>query len=281
MTKDTSESLIESISIPPRPEALMVVSRESKSEYPDIDKVSKAISEDVALAALVLQIINAPAFKMSQAVTNIKQAVNLLGFQRVERIVTVAALKSGVSRNLNLNRFWDSATEIATLCSLLTRKLSGVSTDDAYTLGLFHDAGIPLMMQAFDDYKQTLRAMDTTTLYPITKLEEEKYQTSHTKVGYLLLKKWYLPKHIAKALYFHHYDFSELVGTGQMDDESLSLLAILRMAEDISDTYRSAWRESEVNEEWERTKPAVLNFLGLEEDDYRDLKSEMLEWLEN
>ena len=281
MTQTTQdhESLINKLSIPSRPEALIVVNVESKHEYPDIEKIAEAIGSDVSLSAAVFQIINSPAFRVSQPITNIQQAVNLLGVSRVERVVTVVSLRSELSSDLNLGRFWDSATEIANVSSQLSAKLTGVSSDDAYTLGLFHGAGIPLMMQAFDDYKSTLIEMNSTERYPVTVLEEERFGVTHNKLTYLLLKKWHLPEHIGKAAYFHHYRFSDMLKSGQIGDDALSLLAILKMAEDVSETYRQAWRQNEQASEWEHAKEDVTSFLGIDLEDYREIKDDLLEWL--
>ncbi len=280
MPSNTETTLIDKLTIPPRPEVLTLIGSERQQEYPDIEKISEAIGRDVSLSAAVFQIINSPAFRLSKPITSIHQAVNMLGIERVERIVTVVSMRQSVTGKLNLGRFWDSATEIANLASRLTGKLTGVSSDDAYTLGLFHNCGIPLMMQAFDDYKSTLIEMNETDEYPATKIEQQRYGITHTKLSFMLLKKWHMPSHIGKAAYFHLYRFSDLVSQEQLDGDAMSLIAILKMAENISDIYRQSMRNTEMNNEWEQTKDDIFAFLGIDEQDYIEIKDDMLEWLD-
>ncbi|NVJ59913.1 MAG: HDOD domain-containing protein [Gammaproteobacteria bacterium] len=280
MPTDPETNLIENLTIPPRPEVLTLINRERQEEYPNIKKISDAIGQDVSLSAAVFQIINSPALRLSKTITSIHQAVNLLGIERVERVVTIVSMRQSVTGNLNLGRFWDSAAEVANLASQLTDKLTGVNVDDAYTLGLFHNCGIPLMMQAFDDYKNTLIEMNETDLYPVTQIEQKRYGITHTKLSYMLLKKWHMPMHIAKAAYFHLYRFSDLVSQNQLDGDALSLIAILKMAENISDSYRKSMRATENKNEWEQTKDDIFLFLGIDDHDYIEIKEDMLEWLD-
>jgi len=273
---ESSEALVSKIMIPARPESLLSVSAEANNEYPNVNIIAKAISNDVSLSAAVLQIVNSPAFAIRHKITNILQAVTLLGVSRVERIVTVVAMRESVGGNLNLARFWDSASEIANICSQLAPRLSGINQDDAYTLGLFHDCGIPLMMQAFDDYKQTLIEINKTEVRPTTKIEQARYQVCHTQVGYLLLEKWFLPQHISQAVYCHHHNYADLVEQKKIDDSSLSLLALLKMSDDISSTYRKSWRRDDTDE-WLQVQDLVLSYIGIDEAYYNELKADIIE----
>ena len=51
-----------------------------------------------------------------------------------------------------LPRFWDSAKNTASLCAFLVNKLKLYDASQAYTLGLFHDVGIPLMAPNSPNY---------------------------------------------------------------------------------------------------------------------------------
>ena len=57
--------------------------------------------------------------------------------------MAAVALRARLSQKIDLGRFWDSAEEVAQLASALAKRLGGVDPEDAYMLGLFHDAGTP------------------------------------------------------------------------------------------------------------------------------------------
>jgi HD-like signal output (HDOD) protein len=273
------QALTEKVIIPPRPEVLVQISIESKKEYPDLSRMAQHIGQDVGLSASVLQVVNSPVFRLARTVTSVQQAVNMLGVTRIERLVTVVSMRSSVSGKLKLDRFWDSATEIANLCGNLAGKLSGSNVDDAYTLGLFHGCGIPLMMQAFPDYKQTLIEVNQTDEYPPTTIEKRRYGVTHTEVGCQLMKRWFLPDYLANAVLLQHQHFNELFDNQDLEGGTLSLMAVLKMAEDISNTFRKAWRKEKADH-WEHIRAHVLEYVGIEEEDYQEIKDDLLERLE-
>ncbi|MCO7224192.1 HDOD domain-containing protein [Pleionea sp. CnH1-48] len=283
MTSPTpvAEDAFENVQIPPRPQTLEQIAKETKEEYPNIANIAKAIGEDVGLSAAVLQVINSPGFYLSNKITNIQQAVNLLGVKRVERIVTMVSMKSSIGGNLNLDKFWDDAADIATLASALSGKMGGgVDRDDAYTLGLFQNCGIPLMMQAFDDYKDTMKEMEATDVYPVNKIERDRYKFSHVDVGYRLLKRWFLPEYLCEAVYYGYLYFDELIENNDVASETLALIAIMKVSHDIKDTAKGSGEYSE-SVEWERIKPHILSYMSIDEHDYAELKEEMIEELAN
>ncbi|MFY0641488.1 MAG: HDOD domain-containing protein [Bermanella sp.] len=50
---------------------------------------------------------------------------------------------------MRLDRFWDAATKVASLCSYLAVRLTTISQDKAYSIGMLHDIGIPIMLSNY------------------------------------------------------------------------------------------------------------------------------------
>lgn len=280
------QELAERVKIPPRPEVLITVMEESNREEPDFDRISKALSSDVSLSAAILQVVNSPFFGLRNRISSIQQAMALLGLKKVSSVVRVVSLRSAVSNDLELGRFWDTAAEVANICGMLAPKLSAFGADDAYTLGLFHDCGIPLMMQSFKDYKEVLRLSNLSNVKPRTRIEDRRYGTNHAEVGYELAKKWFLPDHLALAVLNHHR-YHELFlredNSAQGDTENyemLPLLAILKMAEQVSAMFRKSLR-AEFSDEWAEMGPLILRCMAISEQDYSEIRDDILEQLYN
>lgn len=281
------KELADCVKIPPRPEVLIAVMEESNKEDPDFDRISKALSSDVSLSAAILQVVNSPFFGLRNRISSIQQAMALLGLQKVSSVVRVVSLRNSVSNNLELGRFWDTAAEVANICGLLAPKLSAIGTDDAYTLGLFHDCGIPLMMQSFKDYKEVLRLSNLSNVKPRTRIEDRRYGTNHAEVGYELAKKWFLPDHLALAVLNHHryhelfINDSENTDHGDVENyKMLPLLAILKMAEQVSAMFRKSLR-AEFSDEWTEMGPLILKCMAISEQDYSEIRDDILEQLYN
>src|SRR3990167_1996043 len=272
----TAETIAKSVRIPPRPEALVLFRQEMASASPNFNKLAAAVSSDVSLSGAVLQIINSPAFGARGKVTSISHACNMRGLVLVEKIVQAVALPGALSKGVSLDRFWDSANEIANLSRILAQKLSGIPADDAYTLGLFHDCGIPLLLQHFPDYKQTLIETNRTNILPATLLEDERFGVNHTQVGHEVALQWFLPETIAEAILYHHQDLAEQDGDDPQNDQVYSLIAILKMAEFISATLRKAWRNDD-SHELNLIGPRVLQVMGIDQDDFTEICGEVME----
>lgn len=272
----SAEAIARSVRIPPRPEVLITFKRELDSGNPNFNSLVQAVASDVSLSGAVLQIINSPAFRTRAPVTSINHACTMLGLVRVEKIVQAVALRGALSQGLKLDRFWDSANEIANLSRILATKLSGMPADDAYTLGLFHDCGIPLLLQHFPDYRQTLIDTNQTRVQPATRLEDERYGVNHTQVGYEVAVQWFLPDTLSQAILYHHYDLTETDFAKGQDDEVYSLIGILKMAEHISGTLRKAWRTDDYDE-WALIGANVLQVMGIDNDDFTEICAEVIE----
>ena len=94
---------------------------------------------------------------------------------------------------------------VASACSIYSELIGKPEfIDNAYMLGLFHNAGVPIMLQSFDDYHDLLKKGFTDVWEDISELERNKYHTTHTTLGALLAQQWQLPKAMIKVIYYFH-----------------------------------------------------------------------------
>lgn len=265
------ERTLKGISIPIRPQVLAQLDGELRKEDPEPRVVVRLIGGDVSLSAAVLKTVNSPYFGLARKITSVAQAVSLLGLRGAAQIVTGLVLRSTVTgRAESLERFWDSAEKVAGISSRIASAIPRGPRDDAWCFGLFHDIGIPLLMQKIADYRQTLAIADQTTDRPFTAVEEERHATDHATLGFLVARGWFVPEHICEAILNHH-DPSAFEDAGLVSAPAQTLIAINILAEHFHDEYfrlRS-------NSAWERMGGPALDHLGLHDDDYCDLREEL------
>jgi HD-like signal output (HDOD) protein len=274
LDNNEAEKFVRGIDIPVRPAALQEIMDEQAKADPDIGRIAKIIGNDVSLTASVIKTVNSPLFGLKHEVSSVQQAVALLGLKNVVNIVTSLSLRqaSKGKSTMSVERFWDTASDVALLCAGLSKQLSVASPDEAYIVGLFHDAGIPLLMQKHADYIEVLKEANSTPDIPFTEIEDKHYNSNHAVVGFYLAKSWRIPERICTCILNHHEE--DMLNA---EDSDLSdLVAILKMAEAISH-YR---RRLSDNPEWERFKPKVLEYLQIGESEYEDLKEDLSEKLE-
>ncbi|CAK0773702.1 HDOD domain-containing protein [Gammaproteobacteria bacterium] len=266
----TTTQLLKGIDIPPQPQILRVVMEEQRRPNPDLRKIATIVAKDVGLSAAMLRAANSPGFGLRQKVTSISQAVMLLGMGNALSLITGLSLRMVMAGKgkMKLERFWDTASDTALLCSTLARRFSIMPADQAHILGLFHDCGIPLLMQKFPNYVEVLRKGNADTQLPVTSVEEQEFKTSHTVVGYLVARSWFLSQEIREVILHHH---NETLLSSSDDPVLASRVALLTLAEHITHIFH---RESN-DVVWQRIGSNVLRILNLNETELEDINSDM------
>lgn len=263
------KEILSKVTIPPRPQALMNISKEAKLAEPNIRIIADAIIEDAAISAAVLQVVNSAAFARRNKIESIHQAVMTLGIKRVFPLVKAVALKSALPENEDLKAFWQSSAMVASACTFYCNALNKPDlADNAYMLGLFHNAGVPIMLQTFDDYHDILVSGINDGWENINEVEREKYQTTHTTLGALLAQQWQLPKAMTEVIYYFH-DTNGIYQSEELSKISLYLLAILKLARS---SVEGILRGNANTQEWLLVQDPILEFLSLDEIQLEDLR---------
>lgn len=232
--EDQLDGMLAGIDIPPSPDILVAIDAELKKEAADQREVARLISRDVALAGHVMRIANSPAFSAGRELTSIAQALSVLGSNQVFNLVVCHLLKLALSdkQDAAMDRFWETSSRTASLCAELAMQVGGLRPDVAYTFGLFHDCGIPLIVKRFATAKEALGAANAAEDRSFTEVEESLLGTNHAVVGYFLARRWHLADVIAEGV-LHHHDYHVLVEPGRVSDEARRLISICALAEHI------------------------------------------------
>lgn len=268
LSDEVAAETLRNISVPPCPEIVVELLGESQREDIDFIRISRLITGDVALAAAVLKSANSPFFALRRRVQSVQQAVAVLGLRNLLKIVYGVVLKQslgGADAPL-MARFWERSNYNAVVSAYLAGRLPGVSSDDAYTFGLFHDAGISILMQKFPEYKHTLMQANAAPL-AVTAIEDERHHTNHVIVGALLARNWYLPDQVVWAVRYHHEQSIFTTPRKHATPDVCLLVAIRLISEHIVARFLNYPDEAE----WEHNKETALAHLGWFEDDIDDL----------
>jgi len=260
------------VAIPPCPDIVVELLAETRRAEVDFIRLSRLVMGDVGLAAAVLRMANSPFFALRRKVQSAQQAVAVLGLRNLLKIVYGVVLKQSLGGNeaLLMMRFWDRSNFNAVVSSWLAGRLPGLSADDAYTFGLFHDAGIAVMMQRYADYKQTLLLANAAPTN-VTAAEDERYHTNHVLVGAMLANNWYLPEAVVWAIRYHH-DLSILTAPRERATPEVCRLVALRA---ISEHLVARFLNYPDDAEWDQIQEPALAYLGWFDDDLDDLRREM------
>lgn len=272
------EKILGTISLPPCPAILLDIMSEARKEEPDFNRIAGLVGNDAGLSASVLKLVNSPAFRRSNNIGSIPQAVAVLGLKKVMLAVNTLSLRSSVatakpSTKAFLEKFWDKSSFTAEVAAMLAKVFPGISAEDAYTIGLFHDSGIPILMQRFPDhpFDESLRDSDWGNIH---RNEENKLGTNHAVVGNLLARNWGLPANICQTI-LHHHDTSIFTDQShQASDEVRSFTALLILAEHMVSVFLGLEDESEIG--LAAVHAYAMQHLGMEHAEFREMAVDIL-----
>ncbi len=265
LSRQDAEKLVESIGIPPRPAVVLAIMDEKSKDEPDLALIGEIISRDVGISAALLKAVNSPLFGLPRKVHSVAQAVNLLGLSRTATLANSLALKTSLNAQ-GIERFWDQSARTAMISAWLAGKM-GYDRDDALLFGLFRDAGIPLMMKRFKDYKDTLRLANQDPR-GFTAVEDECHGMNHAMVGAILARNWLLAESIRNAIRSHH----ELDVFERSSDSTVkNLIAVAHLAGQLESTLNRHQDDSE----WKAFGPPVQTWLMIGDEDMARLTEEM------
>ena len=254
--------------VPPQPQIL-------ESIYAEIDKprismtaIGKLIAQDVGLSATIFKLVNSPFYYTGKRIERIDKAVLIIGLTALINVVKGVSLRKAIGgAEVAYQKFWERSTDIALLTSIVACKqvsACNIAVDQAYITGLFHDCGVPILMQRFPDYCASFRLTEGTN-WPDLPSEDRRFKTDHAVVGYLVARHWQLPDFVCQAVRFHHDQL-------HTEHAALTLAAMLQMA-----THLYNLAAGLADAEWGNRASHVLQEIGLNHDGLKEFEEDALD----
>lgn len=157
---------------------------------------------DAALTANVIQIANSAYYGASLSLATVDEAVNLLGFEEVYRVLALSVSRALTttplgSYGLSADDYWTENIHCALLMQELAPRLK-LDPPQAYTTGLLHAIG----RLAIDQALHQTRTVDQFRAdpLPLPRRELEYVGMTHPDVGRMLLASWRFPEEIAEGI---------------------------------------------------------------------------------
>ncbi|MBV1884393.1 MAG: HDOD domain-containing protein [Pseudomonadales bacterium] len=280
ISSDQIKNVLAGITIPPQPQILVDLQMEQAMPNPDIRQVADLIAQDVGLSGSILKIVNSKFYDLTNQITSIKQAVEILGLECIVNITNGLSIKGEMTdeKVVSMSRFWDSAMDVAMVAAKIAKHIGFQAPDIAHTLGLFHNSGIPLLMQLDPSYLNIVENSYTGISERIIDCENSHMNTNHAVVGYYVAKSWKLPTELCEVIAEHH-NAEKIFNSPHFqnyDSYKKTLLAILKMSEHLCCTYRVLGGQSE-DFEWQKISVGLLEYVGLSPVDFVGLSDEIIE----
>ncbi len=190
-------------------------------------QIGRIISKDQGLVTKILKVANSPLYGIPRRVATIDFAVVILGFNQIKNIVIAISMMESF-RDLGDVKFpkmeyWVHSIMVASAAKRLSDDLNLNCSGEAFTAGLLHDLGLPIVHKYFNkEYTQVFQILSNSEL-PVDLIEKGIIGLSHCEIGKILIDKWNLPLTFSEVARYHHNpgnseNFRELVAVVHLAD---------------------------------------------------------------
>ena len=173
-------------------------------------KISEIIANDPALSARLFQVSNSSVFPFRHEITNLNQALAILGIQLTMSIAVgfaiVDMMRSREKKDSGFNHdaFWRKSVLGAIAAIEMRSELSGVKQGDLFVAALMQDIGM-VALETFEGEKYTRLVNGARSHFDLLELERRMFGVDHAELGAVILDRWHLPAIHVNAVRNSHY----------------------------------------------------------------------------
>lgn len=193
------------------PEMWTTLSRVLEDPNSGANEVADVVASDPVIAAQVLRLANSAFFGLPRKVTQLRDAVSLIGFTTIRALVLQASsMRDSVPAGVPLDRSAVQKHALAT--AQVARSIAGTSrAADSFLAGLLMDVGLIVLATARPETVTNLITQSQAESLPLHIVEERELGFTHAAVGATLLGLWGMPYSVLDAV-AHHHDSPNLTG---------------------------------------------------------------------
>jgi HD-like signal output (HDOD) protein/GGDEF domain-containing protein len=173
----------------------------------ELAELKQCLLRDPALVGKILRVVNSSLFGLSRGVSDLNQALALLGTKSVRLLVLGFSLPDDLFAGLAgdiLRRYWHHTAVKATAAREISELIYRLPGEEAFIGGLLQDLGMLVLIQQLGDpYVRFLdralaKAVDVNTAETVT------LGFDHVQLSAALLQRWSLPEPIVAAIGVGH-----------------------------------------------------------------------------
>jgi diguanylate cyclase (GGDEF)-like protein len=207
--------------LPSLPTIAVEVLNLAQSDEVDIAEIARIISKDPALSSKILRTVNSSFYGRSQSVSQVSQALVILGLQSVKTLVLgfslVGNLQKDTSKGFNLLDYWRRSIYAATAAKTLAARTQMVQAEECFLAALLQDIGMLVLdLVLKEEYQEVYKKAGSHR--ELAAAEHAVLGASHAEVTGFLAESWKLPPLLSMPMRHHH-------DPDQVTDPSLRKLA--------------------------------------------------------
>ena len=259
------------VTLPTLPGVAVKIIELSKDPDATLSDVASIISTDPAISAKLLKLANSPLYSQRRTITNLREALTLLGFNAALTIALSFSLFQALNtseHNAHVSvNYWRRSILSASIARLLGARLGIVKLEELFLTGLLQDIGI-LVLDSLKDPAYAIESETSLKHNERVELEKKLLGTEHSVVGAWLLQSWKLPETLVNAVMYSHSANENIADHDDMDRNFYYCLNFSGVIADI-------WVDETPGETLQSIMDAVKMFLGLDNKEFNELLTEI------
>lgn len=177
------------------------------------NEIGAILAEDPALTTKVLKLTNSSYYGVSSIITNVKQAILILGLDVVKTLVMSTSVFDSFSKNSALDKeylenFWRHSLLVAFMAKIVAKFVKRgflYESEFAFSSGLLHDIGKLIIISHLpEEYSKIKTISEKEPSLSETDIESSVLQFNHSDLGSYMAARWNLPGEISFAILYHH-----------------------------------------------------------------------------
>ncbi|HEV2973085.1 MAG TPA: HDOD domain-containing protein [Pirellulales bacterium] len=169
----------------------------------DVQLLRHCIENDPALTTRVLRVVNSSLFGLSHEVSDLSQALALLGTKPLKLLVLGFSLPGnlfvGMAGDI-LRRYWRRTLTKAVAAREISETLWKLPGDDAFIAGLLQDVGMLVLVQDFGEPYVRFLDLAFSKAADVGTLAAKSIGFDHARLSARLLECWGLPRNLVEAI---------------------------------------------------------------------------------
>ena len=201
------------LEVPPLPQLAIRVVQLAQQPDVDIEELSRLVSSDTGLATKVLRLVNSSAFGLRNRVTDIKQAIVLIGPRRFQPLAmglcTADALPykaEGFDRLV----FWQESLQRAVFAQNIAKAIASGTEGEAFTGALLQNMALPILLSRWGTHYLPIVESARQSDRKLEEVELEQLTWNHAEAGAWMARNWGFMDVLVCCIGLHHSTAQQL-----------------------------------------------------------------------
>ena len=169
-----------------------------------MDDLAEVLKLDPAISARLLRIVNSPFYGFPKQIDTVTRAVNLLGTQAINDLVTATTVGrtfSGMPIQLmDVSMFWRKSVLCALLAGKIAKSCGLEDSERFFIVGLMRDIGHLVLYQTVPKRAQSALIEAGYLEASLAEVEQSNIGCDFAEVGAELIRSWGMPVQIEQAI---------------------------------------------------------------------------------